>query len=42
LLNLSIAAYLESTPTSMQVRATEVGQRAGECLLRRLAGERVP
>ncbi len=37
--DLPIAAGTEPTLTSMQVRATEMGQRAGEWLLRRLAGE---
>lgn len=37
--DLPIAAGTEPTLTTMQVRATEMGQRAGEWLLRRLAGE---
>jgi LacI family transcriptional regulator, gluconate utilization system Gnt-I transcriptional repressor len=37
--DLPIAAGTEPALTTMQVRATEMGQRAGEWLLRRLAGE---
>ncbi len=40
--DLPIAAGIEPTLTSVQVRATEMGQRAGELLLRRLAGDPGP
>jgi LacI family gluconate utilization system Gnt-I transcriptional repressor len=39
--DLPIAVGIEPSLTSVQVRATEMGQRAGELLLRRLAGETV-
>lgn len=37
--DLPIAAAIEPALTSVQVRATEMGQRAGELVLRRLAGD---
>jgi LacI family gluconate utilization system Gnt-I transcriptional repressor len=40
--DLPIAAGIEPSLTSVQVRATEMGQRAGELLLGRLAGDAVP
>ena len=39
--DLPIAAGMEPSLTSVQVGATEMGQRAGELLLGRLAGEAV-
>jgi LacI family gluconate utilization system Gnt-I transcriptional repressor len=39
--DLPIAVGIEPSLTSVQVRATEMGQRAGELLLRRLAGDTV-
>ena len=37
--DLPIAAGIEPALTSVQVRASEMGQRAGQMLLPRLAGE---
>jgi LacI family transcriptional regulator, gluconate utilization system Gnt-I transcriptional repressor len=39
--DLPIAVGIEPSLTSVQVRATAMGQRAGELLLRRLAGDTV-
>ncbi len=40
--NLPIAAGIEPALTSVQVRSTEMGQRAGELLMRRLTGAPEP
>ena len=40
--DLPIAAGIEPSLTSVQVRSTEMGQRAGELLLRRLRGQPEP
>ena len=37
--DLPIAAGIEPSLTSVQVRSTQMGQRAGELLLQRLRGE---